>query len=339
MQPVKVGVVGVGHMGKHHVKTYAKMGNVKLTGVVDIDEDRVKEVANDYEAKWHLNHHDLIDKVDAVSIAVPTSVHYEVAKDFLQAGVHVLLEKPMTTTMEEAQKLIDIAGRKKVLLQIGHVERFNASVQELKHIVRDPFYIDANRLGPHTPRVRDVGVVMDLMVHDIDIILNLVDSRIKEIDATGVAIRSEHEDVANIQMLFENGCIANLTASRVAESRQRTLAITQEGAHIFLDYVEQDISIKREPTPSGETRSGAETILERPFVQKVDPLQMEIKHFLECARGRSKPLVSMENELRSLEVAIEVISRINGNGSKTSARTGLPAFNLGLRESIRSSAR
>ena len=225
-----------------------------------------------------------------------------------------------------------------MILQVGHVERFNASVEELRRIVINPFHLDANRLSPYTPRSRDVGVVMDLMVHDIDIILGLVDCGIDEIKASGISIRSDHEDVAKIQILFENGCIANLTASRVAQKKQRTLAVTQEGANIFLDYLEQDIQIQRDIPHPGKNGHKGETYTERPFVQKVDPLKMEIKHFLDCASGLAQPLVSLENELRSLEVAINVIGRINGVGSRPSAKIGLTSPSLRHWESIRSSA-
>jgi len=340
MEPVKVGVVGVGHMGQYHMKTYAEMRSVELFGVADIDESRAKEVAHNYNVRWHLDYNDLIGSVDAVSIAVPTSSHYEVAKDFLEAGVHVLLEKPMTAEIKEAEELIAIARRKGALLQIGHVERFNAAVGELRRIVRDPFCIDANRLGPYNPRVKDVGVVMDLMVHDIDIVLGLVDSGIKEIATTGISVISEHEDVASVQILFENGCIANLTASRVAGNKQRTLALAQEGAYIFLDYIEQDIAIGRQayssfyPPKGAETYPGQETHMERLSVHKVDQLKMEIKHFLECAAGRARPMVSLENELRLLEVAVEVLHRMKDSRSRRSSRIG-----LGLYESIRGSAR
>ncbi|MGQ9629581.1 MAG: Gfo/Idh/MocA family oxidoreductase [bacterium] len=334
METIRVGVIGVGHMGAYHARVYSELWNVDFAGVCDINSRRAEAIAKKYGVRAYTDYKKFLKDVDAVSIAVPTSSHYEVAKYCLSEGKCVLLEKPMTESVEDAEELISLAKENNLVLQVGHVERFNAAVQELRRLVKDPYFIDANRLGPYDPRVADVGVVMDLMIHDIDIILGLVNSNIVEINAAGASVYSKHEDIANIQIIFENGCIANITASRITENKERTLSITQKGIYIFLDYAEQDIHIYRQSSSAynlerDEVRYSQESYVERLFIHKDNPLKVEIRHFLECVMGRVKPLVSLEEEKLSLKVALDVLNIINGNKRRRSFDAAKPLRMIG----------
>jgi predicted dehydrogenase len=257
----------------------------------------------------------LVGEVDVVSVAVPTAYHGEIARRFLEAGVHVLIEKPMAPTLEEAQELFALAEKRGVMLHVGHVERFNGAVQELKNIVREPILIECRRMGPFQPRVQDDGVVLDLMIHDLDIVLNLVGTRVQRMSAAGSAVFSEVEDVANVQLWFHNGCMATITASRATQEKIRTLAITQHDEYVLLNYTDQDIRIYRQGTSEhrlgrGELRYKQEALIERIFVHKDNPLKLEIKHLLDCITRQAARLVSPDDELYSLQVTLEIIETI-----------------------------
>lgn len=319
---IRAGVVGVGHMGSYHVGVYSELFNVEFVGVADTDINKAENIARKYNTVPYQDYKELFGKIDVVSIAVPTELHYEVAADFLNKGVHVLLEKPITKNLDQARKLFEIAKEKGVVLNIGHVERFNGAVQELKNIVSNPIFIESRRLGPYVERVKDDDVVLDLMIHDIDIILNLVDSKVKEVSAKGVSVFSNHEDLANIQISFENGCIANITASRATQQKIRTMAVTQKDAYIFLDFTDQDIHIHRQASSEHiltkeELRYKQESFIERIFVHKDNPLKLEIKHLIECALNNAnhhaENSVSIEKELQSLELALTVIDTFKKN--------------------------
>ncbi|MDD5771941.1 MAG: Gfo/Idh/MocA family oxidoreductase [bacterium] len=314
MRELRAGVIGTGQMGKYHVRIYAELMGIKLAAVCDINKERANEVANQYNTIAYDDYRQLFGKVDFVSIAVPTSLHYKVAKDFLSAGIPVLLEKPMTRTIEEGKELFRIAKAKGVVLHVGHVERFNAAVQELKNIVENPMLIETRRLGPYNPRVKDIGVVMDLMIHDIDIILNLVNSEVEKINVIGNSVYSEHEDLANIQMVFKSGCLANITASRVTEHKIRTLAVTQKDAYIFLDYTDQDLHIHRQAASEYRLTKEAlrykqESFIERIFVHKDNPLKLEILYFINNVIKKKKSNSEME-DLRSLAMALDVVEML-----------------------------
>ncbi|MBI4651180.1 Gfo/Idh/MocA family oxidoreductase [Candidatus Desantisbacteria bacterium] len=317
---IRVGVVGAGHMGSYHVRIYSELYDVDLAGIADINKARANELSNQYATKSYTDYHDLQGKVDAVSIAVPTTQHYEVAKFFLENGIHVLLEKPMTKTLEEGQELIELSRKNKLILNIGHVERFNGAVQELKNIIKNPIYIETRRLGPYDPRIADVGIVMDLMIHDIDIVLNLVNKDIEKINATGARVySSNHEDIADIQIVFKGGCFANITASRVTENKIRSLAVTQRDAYIFLDYTDQDLHIHRQAAShyilSKEVmRYKQESFIERLFIHKDNPLKLEIVHFLDCVTKKAIPIVTGESDLRSLNIALQVEQLLRDQG-------------------------
>ncbi|MEW6096109.1 MAG: Gfo/Idh/MocA family oxidoreductase [bacterium] len=312
---LKVGVVGTGHMGSYHVRLYSELLNVDLVGIVDINEKQVSRLASQYNTTSFTDYTKLYDKVEAVSIAVPTSAHYRIGKDFLEAGIHVLIEKPITNKLEEAKELIELAKEKGLILQVGHVERFNAAVQELKKIVKDPLFIECRRLGPYNRRINDTGVVLDLLIHDIDIVLGLVDSQIKEINVAAKSIYSEYEDIANVQLIFDNGCIANLTASRVTEDKIRTLAITQPDAYVALDYAEQELHIYRQGTSEYIISREAvgykqESFIERIFVHKDNPLKLELLHFVNCVSNKTSPLTSLEEELKALAVTLQIQDKL-----------------------------
>jgi predicted dehydrogenase len=306
-------------MGQYHVGIYSELHNVELVGVADTDQQRGAYVAGKYGIPLYADYHDLLDKVDVVSIAVPTSLHYPVAQAFLEVGVHVLLEKPIAHTLEEATELFRIANNHGVVLHVGHVERFNGAIQELKNIVHEPWFIESRRLGPFVPRIKEDGVVLDVMIHDIDIILNLVESPITRLYALGKSINSEREDLANVQICFQNGCIANIVASRATEIKIRTMAITQRDAYIILDYTDQDIRVHRQASSEHVVTRGAlryrqESLIERIFVHKENPLKLEIQHLLDCVSRRATRVVSVEKELRSLQVALQILDILEKDG-------------------------
>ena len=318
-QKLRVGVVGVGHMGRYHVGLYSELPDAELVGVADINHGRAHSTAQQYNTTAYTNYHDLIDEVDAVSIAVPTSLHHSVARDFLDAGVHVLLEKPIAHTMDEARDLFDLAESRNMVLHIGHVERFNGAVQELKKIVHEPLVIESRRLGPFVPRIKDDGVILDLMIHDIDIILGLVPSPIQRIQALGRSVYTGKEDLANVQICFQNGCIATLLASRATEVKVRTMAITQPNAYIRLDYTDQDIRVHRQATSEhivarGTLRYKQESFIERIFVHKDNPLKLEIKNFIDSIIHQVSRVPTVAEELHSLQVALQVLEILEKDG-------------------------
>ena len=312
--PVRAGVVGTGHMGQYHVLVYAELPGIDLVGVADIDADRARGIAARYETQAFGDHRDLIGKVDVASVAVPTEQHFHVARDLLEAGISVLVEKPMTPTLEEARELFKVANASGAILHVGHVERFNGAVDELKHLVTGPILIESRRLGPFTPRVQKDTVVMDLMIHDIDIVLNLVDSPPVRLAAQGASVHSEVADVATVQIRFASGAVATITASRATEEKIRTLAITQPDAYIVLDYTEQDIHIYKRAAQEytmarGSIRYRRASFVEHLKVHRDNPLKLEIQHLIGATRRRraGEPVApAQQDDLRSLAMALEI---------------------------------
>ena len=311
---MRAGVVGAGHMGQYHLLVYAELWDVDLVGLVDVNAELVARLAAQYDCQGFTDHRELFGKVDVVSIAVPTPLHFQVAREFLQAGISVLVEKPLTTTLDDARELFRIARANGVALHVGHVERYNGAVQELRKIVANPILVESRRLGPFVPRVQHDTVVMDLMIHDIDIVLGLVDSEVRRIVASGAQVHSTRTDVANVQIVFDSGTIANITASRATEQKVRTLAITQPDAYVFLDYADQDIQIHRRSASEyilnrESIRYRQESFVEHLFVHKENPLKLEILHLLNVARevrasGRVDP--TEHDDVRSLAVALAI---------------------------------
>ncbi|MDR7417521.1 MAG: Gfo/Idh/MocA family oxidoreductase [Armatimonadota bacterium] len=290
---VRVGVVGLGQWGRHHARVFATMPGVRLAGVVDLDSREIESTAARYGTRGYLDHRDLIGRVDAVSIAVPTVHHYVVARDFLDAGVHTLVEKPITATVEEAERLTDLSGRRGAVVVVGHVERFKPAVQRLQSLVEEPLFVHARRVRPYDPhRVMDVGVVLDLMIHDLDIVLSLTRDRIVEIGGVGVRVHNSHEDLAVAHLATAGGCRMTLTASRVSAVKATELEITTPDRAIHLDYLREVITIRQF---NGE--------IDRLVLEGEEPLRAELAHFVACVRGDERPRVSAEDGLRALEVS------------------------------------
>lgn len=302
MEKIKVAVIGVGHLGTFHSKVYSRLDNVKLVGVCDCNLERAIEIGKKYNTASYSDYEDLFDKVDAVSIAVPTSLHYNVAKEFLNHNIHVLIEKPITKTLSEADELIEIARAKSLIVQVGHIERFNSAVLAIEPYLQKPKFIECQRLGPFHKRVKDVGVVLDLMIHDIDIVLGLIKQDVVNIEAVGLSTISDYEDVANVRLTFQDGTIADITASRVTKDVVRKMRVFQEDSYVSLDYVTQDAAIFR--------KTGDKIIKEKIKIKKKEPLKKELKSFLECVRTGKKPVVSGVEGRRALQVALEIIEKI-----------------------------
>lgn len=307
MEELRVGVVGVGHHGRQHVRIYRELPGVAITAVADTDSEKLKSVSDQWGVSTYGDYCDIASEVDAVSIASPTTSHHEIANYFLSSGKHVFVEKPMASTVEEADDLIRLAEWNERVLQIGHVERFNPAIKALTKLLHDPGFIECHRLCRYNPRGCDVGVVLDLMIHDIDIILALVNDRIKSISAVGVNVLSDSEDIASARIEFEKGCIANLTASRVSFDNMRKIRIFQRDAYISLDYEKQEGLIYRKQ--EGKiVRSPVPT-------QKAEPLKLELESFVRCIKTSSRPPVSAEQGRRALEIAMEIVRHIQARNA------------------------
>ena len=318
MSKIKVGVIGVGRMGKYHVGILSELPEVELTAVVDIDSKCRKVIEENYGTPGFENYKDMYGKVDAAVVAVPTGLHFPIAKDLLNAGIHVLLEKPCANNLDHARELFQIAEDKALILHVGHVERFNGAVQELHKIVDSPVFVECKRMGPFTDRIKDDGVVLDIMIHDIDIILNLIQSRVTKTFVLGASIFSTKDDLVNAQLEFENGCIANIIASRASQNQIRTLSVTQKDSFVVLDYTDQEIYVHRQSSSEHKLskdslRYKQESHVERIFVHKDNPLKLELKHFLDCVTNGSPRKVAIDNELYSLEVALNILSQFKSN--------------------------
>jgi predicted dehydrogenase len=312
---IKVGVVGVGYFGQFHAEKYAKIEEVELVGVVDVDTSRAKEIAKRYKTQSSFHHTDLFNKVQAVSIAVPTPFHYSMAKAFFLQGIDVLLEKPISNTLEEADELIGLAESKGLIFQVGHLERFNGALSGLKGRVQNPWFIESHRLGPFSGRGAEVDVVLDLMVHDLDIILNLINSKVKQYQAVGIPILTRTLDIANARIEFENGCTASLTASRVSKEKIRKTRIFQPDGILTIDYLSQKLFLSKKGVPSGKEKI-PEMVIEEIPVQKIDLLEAEIHSFLQSVRDRKNARVSGLDGKRALEIALRIIQKIDDLNEK-----------------------
>ncbi|WP_425591029.1 Gfo/Idh/MocA family oxidoreductase [Leptospira barantonii] len=318
---VKLGVIGTGHMGQYHVNVAKTLNDANLIGIFDADVERAKQMAEKHKTSAFATIDELISKVDALVIAVPTFLHHEIAKKALLANKHVLVEKPIAETTEQAKELVKLAADKNLVLLVGHVERFNGAVLELGKIVKDPLLIESRRLAPFNPRIKDVGVVLDMMIHDIDIVLNLVNSPVKKLSAFGTKVLSNHEDIANVLLEFENGCLASITASRATQAKIRTLNITQKDVYIMLDFTDQEIELHRQATSdilllSEEIKYRQESIVEKIFVHKDNPLKQEHEHFIRCIRKETEPIVNRNSDVSTLEIAYQILSEIHGTSKK-----------------------
>jgi predicted dehydrogenase len=300
--PVRVGVLGVGYLGSIHARIYANMDDVDLVGVVDANVEQAEEVAEACNCKAFASATEMLGQVDAVSVVVPTSLHLEMAKPFIKAGVHVLMEKPIAPTYDESLELVEMAEQAGIVFQVGHLERFNAGVMELANRVKEPRFIEVHRVGPFVARATDVDVVTDLMIHDIDIVMSLVNSPLKSIYANGIPIITDHADIANARLEFENGAVASFVASRVSREPLRRIRIFEHKHYYNLDYVTQQIDIAvAEPPKEGEV--WAEIVADKIDVEPVRPLDAELRAFVDTIRENGTPLVTGRIGLEAVRVA------------------------------------
>lgn len=301
----RTAVVGVGYLGKFHAQKYAALEGCQLVGVADNNSENASSVAADLGIEAFGDYRELFDKVDAVSIVTPTTLHHQIALEFLNRGIHVLVEKPITVTPEEAQELIQTAEENQCILQVGHLERFNAAILDLDTVLENPRFIEAHRLAPYKPRATDVDVVLDLMIHDIDIILATVRSELVNIDVSGTKVLSNATDIANARLTFANGCVANVTASRISLKSERKMRIFQPDAYLSIDFQNRIFSYhckgEGEMFPGVPDINSTENIYE-----DGDALQTEIAAFIKCVKTGAKPLVSGEDGLRALETATRI---------------------------------
>jgi len=310
MDNVRVGVIGVGYLGKFHAEKYSAMDNVQLVGVVDIDRSLAENVATRFDTRAFTDYRDLFGRVDAVSIVVPTEDHFSVAAECLNHDLDVLIEKPMTATLAQADELIKRAESRGRVMQIGHLERFNPAVIALKDIVHHPMFIEAHRLSIFKDRSTDVNVVLDLMIHDIDIIMKVVNSEIKSIHAAGAPVICAHADIANVRLEFESGCVANVTASRISTKNQRKIRIFQKDAYVSVDFSTREITIiRRDESVAGDLIPGMD-IRQRSFSES-DALEDELASFVQAVVTRQTPVVTGEAGRQALEVALSITDRIN----------------------------
>ena len=331
---VKVAVLGVGGLGQHHARIYAEMeqaGDVEFVGLYDPNLERAREIAEKNGVRALESMEAALEQADGVSIVTPTVTHHELASKFLKAGCHVLVEKPITDEADQAAELVQLAQENDRVLQVGHVERFNPVFDYLQSVAKEPRFIETHRLSPYPARSMDIGVVLDLMIHDLDIVLAFVGSPVKEVDGVGVPVLSASEDIANARLKFENGCVANLTVSRVSPERMRKIRVFSGGettSYVSLDYQKQEGYIYRIAADGAEESSlwqkllhakdsaivsefGGKKVVREPVpIAKDEPLKLELQHFVECVRERQTPKVSGEAGQQALEVALEITRQI-----------------------------
>jgi len=302
MKKLRVGVVGVGHIGSNHARIYSDLANAELVAILDIDPPRAGEIGRKYQAKVAASLTEFAGMIDAASVATPTSAHFPIARDLLAQGKHLLIEKPITEKTSDARDLAQVAAEKRLVLQVGHVERFNPVLSALEQRLTHPRFIEAHRLSPYPNRGTEIGVVLDLMIHDLEVILHLVDSTVENIDAVGVPVLSRGEDIANARLRFANGCIANVTSSRISPEKMRKIRVFQEDAYLSLDYQGQSGEIYR--------RVNGQITREPVAIEKEEPLRQQLASFVECALTGGQPRVSGSHAAAALELAVEITRRI-----------------------------
>jgi predicted dehydrogenase len=312
MSKIRAAVIGVGYLGRFHAQKYAQLAACELIGVVDGREEVRKAVAAEVGTQAVADYRELLGKVDAVSVVTPTPAHFEIADAFLAAGAHVLVEKPITETPDQARALIAQAGKAKKILQVGHLERFNAAVLAAEPHLSSPRFMECHRLAPYKERGTDVNVVLDLMIHDIDLVQSLAGSEIVSIDAIGSPVFSGEIDIANARLRFANGCVANTTASRVSLKTERKLRIFEDAAYISLDLQQKILTLIRKR--EGVLQPGQLPVtIEEANLEQGDALKSEIESFLDCIRNNKRPIVSGEDGLRALETAIRITEQVHAN--------------------------
>ena len=305
MTALRTAVIGAGYLGRFHAQKYAALPGVELVGIADPDEGACERVAAEVGTLGVASHTELLGRVDAVSIVTPTPFHHRISRDFLEAGAHVLVEKPITATLQEARDLVDCAARLGKVLQVGHLERFNPAIVAVGGLLDRPRFVESNRLAPFKPRGTDVSVVLDLMIHDIDLILDIVGSPVVSIDAVGAPVFTDEIDIANARIRFENGCVADATASRISMKSERKLRVFQADAYLSIDLQQKVLSqVRKQPGPASGDMPRVD-MSEQNF-EPGDALKDEIVSFLDCIRTGRRPVVSGEDGLRALETATRI---------------------------------
>ena len=314
-EKLRVGVVGTGYLGKFHAEKYARMPNVDLVGVVDTNRKAAETVAQKLNTRPFYNHLQLAEAVDAVSVVVPTSDHFTISRDLLAADVDVLIEKPMTTTLEEADELIEFAGSRGLIIQVGHLERYNPAVVALRSIINTPLFIESHRLSIYTDRATDVSVVLDLMIHDIDIISNFVRSELTAVRAAGMPVITGQVDIANARLEFDNGCVANVTASRISMKNERKIRLFQRDAYISVDFANHEITLVRQNDQIQDSLIPGMEIKQLHF-DKGDALDDELKSFVQSVIRREDPEVNGPVGRNALKIALNVMDQISATNQR-----------------------
>lgn len=302
MDKIRVGVIGVGHLGSIHAKIYKQIPGCTLVGICDSDPKQLKEVSSSLRIPGYANLSELFGKIDAASVAVPTRLHYKIAEELLTHNIHLLVEKPFTVNLEEADNLIELAKKQNLILQVGHIERFNSAFTATQKIIKNPKFIECHRLSSFPNRSLDVGVVLDIMIHDIDIVLGLVNCPLEKTESVGVNVLTSFEDIANARLTFKNGCVANLTASRISDEIMRKIRIFQEDTYISLDYKNAEALVYR--------KLKDKITKERLPIEKEQPLQKELASFVDCVVNKKEPLVSGPIAREALKVALTIQNQI-----------------------------
>lgn len=308
MKKIRFGVIGAGKIGTYHTRTLAKLDKAELVGVADVDLLKAQSLAWENNAVPYRDYKDLLPQVDAVVVAVPTHLHREVAESAIKMGIHCLVEKPVTDNIEDAKYLAELSEKKGIILQVGHVERFNPAVIEAQKYIKNPLYINMERLGPYDPRVSGIGVTLDLMIHDLDILLSLVKSEVISIDSIGASVFSKFEDISNARIRFKNGTVADVTASRITFERIRRMRVYQNEEYISVDYISSRIKIYRKAVMEPRDLSDIEIII--PKIEKKLPITEELKHFIECIENSQRPLTDVYKGTTALKLAIDVCEKM-----------------------------
>src|SRR3989339_258133 len=295
---INVAVIGVGRLGSAHARVYSELPQANLIGPCDTEHSKALSIAESLQTKAFFDYKGLFSRVQAVSIAPPTVSHYAIAREFLLSGINVLVEKPFTTSLKDADSLLKLAKKKKLTVQVGHIERFNSAFSAITHICKEPKFIEVHRLSGFPGRSLDVGVVLDLMIHDIDIILGLIDSPLKRVEAVGINVLTQYEDIANVRLTFKNGCVANLTASRISDESMRKIRVFLPQTYISLDYKNEEADIYR--------KDGDKISKEAIWIKKEEPLKKELSSFLDCVKSKKQPLVSGKEGRQALAVALKI---------------------------------
>jgi predicted dehydrogenase len=302
MDKVKVGIIGVGYLGMQHARIISYLEEAELKAVADIDFKKALEIGNRHGVKYFQNYEDMLDEIDAGIVSAPTSEHFQISMNLLKNGKHVLVEKPITETIEQAEQLVDLARKNGLLLQVGHLERFNPAVEAVENMISEPKFIEVQRLGSFSARSLDVDVVLDLMIHDLDIILALIKDEVAVIRSSGIHVLSEKIDIANARLEFKSGCVATLTASRVHQGKVRKLRIFEPTSYYSIDYIDQEVKVF--------PLSGRQTDIKTLKIKKEEPLKKELENFLRCQAEGRPGKVSGEEGLRALRLAYDVLKEV-----------------------------